>query len=225
MVSIFIIVAVVVLFVFVAVNSKILGPSDHSYSLSNRYWPGIYSKIFKTDRDVHRKNLFIADDIFKKYGIEYNLSEGTALGSIREHDIIEGDTDVDLELDVNDIEKFKNTIKDFKDEGFTIMRWWIDTNLNGRVINFVSIVRNSHYIDFQFSGEGLHCITLEDNPPHLCDDFLPIKTPYQEGTIGDRKFRTPSMKYIELLYGPTWKTPRKGFKPNTEVRDEDGKLK
>lgn len=213
---------IVIIFIFL-INIDILGPKGYRYSMFDRYYPETRSKLWEPDTDILRENLFLADDILKKHSIDFNLSEGTALGSIREHDIIKGDTDVDIEMDISELEKFKKAIPDFRRKGFKIMRYWVDTNLNGKVINFISLSRNSHYIDFQFSGKGLNCVSMEDNPPGPCDQFLSTKEPYQEGKIGNRKFKTPSMEYIELLYGPTWNTPRKGFKANT-LKRVDGKL-
>lgn len=210
--SLIILVLVLVLFLII-INIPLLGPADYKYSIYDRNISNIYSKVIGCDKNIHKENLYTADNILKKHNLDYNLSDGTALGSIRENNIIEGDEDVDLELDVVSIHKFKDTISDFKKEGFKITRFWINEALRGKRINLISMYRNFHYIDFQFSEYGKYCISVSDKPPRLCDEFLKLKEPYNISHISDRKFKTPSINYIEFLYGKDWKTPKNKFKP------------
>ena len=210
------IIALILIILLLKIN--ILGTGTYRHSIYDRSVPNLYSKTIGCNKNTHRENLYTVDKILKKHNIDYNLSDGTALGALRENDIIEGDGDVDLEIDITKVEKFKNVIPDFKKENFRISRFWINSLKNGQRINLISLYRNYHYVDFQFSGYGKYCISISDNPPRLCDEFLTKEKPYQYAKIGDREFKIPSTKYIELLYGDDWKIPKKNFKPENIKR-------
>lgn len=213
-----ILILLIILFI-VIINLKLFGSEDFNYSIYDRNISGIYHKTMGAKKEIHKENLFLTDDILKKYNIDYNLSDGTALGSVREKDIIEKDEDVDIEIDIDLLNKFKSIVEEFKKKGFKIVRFWENKKLNSnRRVNLISLYRKYHYIDFQFSGKGLYCISINDNPPRLCDEFLDLKYPYQKGFIGDREFKSPSEKYLELLYGKDWRIPKHKFKPNNIKR-------
>jgi len=203
----------------ILINLEIIGPKGHKTSLYNRSMPNLYAKVVGADRKIHRENLAIIDEIMKKYEIDYNLSCGTALGVRREGEIIEGDEDVDIEIDIKYLDKVKEIIDYFKKNEFQLVRYWVDTPLNSKKkINLISFHRNLHYVDIEFSGEDMNCITVNDNPPRGCDEFLKLKEPYQYGKIGNMEYKIPSDKYLEYLYGEDWMIPRKK-KPHDTKRD------
>ena len=203
----------------ILINLETIGPRGHKTSLYNRSMPKLYAKVIGTDKKIHRENLAIVDEIMKRYEIEYNLSCGTALGVRREGDIIDRDEDVDIEIDIKYLDKIKEIVDYFKKNEFQLVRYWVDTPLNSKKkVNLISFHRKLHYVDIEFSGEGLNCITVDDNPPRGCDEFLKIKEPYQYGKIGDREYKVPSDKYLEFLYGEDWMVPRKK-KPHDTKRD------
>ena len=209
-----------ILFCFI-INLKILGPDKkHKYSLKNRIFPSIKHKLFGINKEKHKENLKIVGEILKRNKIDFFLSDGTALGAIRENDIIEGDEDVDIEIDIKYLDKFISIMEVFQKNEFNLMRYWVDTPLNSdKKINLISFHRDYQYVDFQFSGKGLYCISLNDNPPRLCDEFLHLKEPHQIKEIEGIKYKVPSNEYLELFYGKDWKVPKKKFKPNHLKRD------
>lgn len=199
----------------IVLNIKIMGP-DKKYktSIYNRSFPSLYHKIMGTRKEKHRENLKIVGEILRRNEIDFFLSDGTALGAIREGDIIEGDEDIDIDIDIKYLDKFKKLIKYFEQNEFKLLRYWVDTPLNSdKRINLISFHRDLHYVDFQFSGKGLYCVSLDDNPPGLCDEFLHLKEPHQIKEIEGIKYKVPSDEYLELLYGKDWKVPKKKFKP------------
>tara|TARA_R110002126_G_scaffold189101_1_gene337399 strand:+ start:3659 stop:4327 length:669 start_codon:yes stop_codon:yes gene_type:complete len=218
----FIIIILFLILSYFIVNLEILGPGKkHKYSIKNRSFPSIRQKLFGVNKEKHRENLKIVGEILKKNKIDFFLSDGTALGAIRENDIIEGDEDVDIEIDIKYLDKFISIMEVFQKNEFNLMRYWLDTPLNSdKKINLISFHRDYHYVDFQFSGKGLYCISVNDNPPRLCDEFLHLKEPHQFKKIEDIEYKVPSDKYLELLYGKDWKKPKRNFKPHHIDRNE-----
>ncbi len=205
----------------IVLNIKIMGP-DKKYktSIYNRSFPSLYHKIVGSKKTKHRENLKIVGEILRRNKIDFFLSEGTALGAIREGDIIEGDGDVDIDIDIKYLDQFKKLIKYFEQNEFKLLRYWINTPLNSdKKVNLITFHRDLHYVDFQFSGKGLYCIAVTDNPPRLCDEFLHLKEPHQIKEIEGIKYKLPSNGYLELLYGKDWDIPKKNFKPKHLKRD------
>lgn len=200
----------------VIVNINMLGPhKKYKYSIKNRSFPSIRRKLVGVSKEKNKTNLRLACEILKLNKIDFFLSDGTALGAIRENDIIEGDEDVDIEIDIKYLDKFISIMGMFLKKEFKLMRYWIDTPLNSKnKINLISFHRNYHYVDFQFSGKGLYCISINDNPPRLCDEFLALKEPHQFKKIDGIEYKVPSNQYLELLYGKDWNIPKNNFKPS-----------
>ncbi len=90
------------------------------------------------------KNLEEIDSIMKKNNIFYWIGEGTALGSIRENDIIDGDDDIDIGIYEKEFNNKKKVLfKELKKKGFKI---------GSR--KPLQIFKNGHYIDIDVTGKN-----------------------------------------------------------------------
>ena len=78
----------------------------------------IYSMVYYIDKDKCFKILCEIDDLCKKYGVKYYLSEGTALGIYRNGDLIDWDDDIDIGIPRNQYEKSELLIANYyRDKG------------------------------------------------------------------------------------------------------------
>ena len=141
------------------------------------------------------KNLEKFDVIMKKNKVFYWLGEGTALGAIREKDIIKKDSDIDVGIYINDFNNFKDkVIPELLKSGFKI----------GRKKPF-SIYKNGEYIDVDITGHNLPCMAF--NYPRSCNYHINSLKPFRTGYINGKKYSVPSEKYIIKLYGKNWHIP------------------
>ena len=160
------------------------------------------------NRDILRRLLYEVDDTLKKNKIPYWLSEGTCLGAVREEDIIMGDTDVDIGIDARYKTLFyENVLPALHQKGFRLGRGEKDNN---DIIT--TIFKDDEYVDIDFTGTSHRCFALE-NGGGSCQPIMDVLAPFQTAKIGSRSFTVPSLKYIKLLYGSDWRTPKKDFKP------------
>ena len=147
------------------------------------------------NRSNQLKNLEDFDRIMKKYKIFYWLGEGTALGAIREKNIIKNDSDVDVGIYIKDYNKFvKIVVPKLLENGFKI----------GRKKPF-SISKNGEYIDVDITGYNLPCMAF--NYPKSCNYHIDSLKPFRYGYINNKKYVVPSEKYIKKLYGEKWYIP------------------
>jgi hypothetical protein len=150
------------------------------------------------------ENLILFDDIMKKCNIKYWLSEGTALGVVRDGDFIPWDDDVDVGLFYEEKEKFiKCGIPELRRAGFKLVH---------NYKNWFSIVRKHEKMDIDIVQPGKFCIACKthDAKCRNCDAMIPfIKGNLRTVDFLGRQFVVPGDSYLEYLYGPTWRTPRK----------------
>jgi hypothetical protein len=157
------------------------------------------------DPGVHRDNLYSLDDAMRAVDMFYWIGEGTALGAVREGDIIVGDSDVDIGIRADDEERFmKEVVPRLQRVGFSILR--------RRPLSLVRAdERGEGYIDVDVTGPGRRCMAIQW--PRPCEPIMDVLEPFREAQVGGRSFRVPSEQYIERLYGTDWMIPKHGFKP------------
>ena len=159
----------------------------------------------KVDRGKLRDNLEAFADVLSRRGMKFWLETGTALGAIREGDIIEGDCDVDVGLRAEDRDRFHDEVlPDLVAAGFSVGK-----------PEPLTLFRDQHYIDIEFLGRGLPCHAIQW--PNLCDDHMDTIEPLQQARIGSRTYSAPSTAYLVRLYGEDWRVPKANFKP-TDTR-------
>ena len=155
--------------------------------------------IVPMNEDICKENLFLFDDIMKKIDVDYWLSEGTALGAIREHGFIKGDDDVDV--GTFDGKKFvEKGLYLLEQQGFNLM---VITD------NLYSFIRKDEKLDVDIVVDGQPCMACKTKHADckICDEMFPFLNFRYIEFLG-RIFKVPDERYLEYLYGD-WKTPVK----------------
>jgi len=154
---------------------------------------------------VCEDNLLTFNRIAKQHGLWYWLSEGTALGVIRDNKCIDWDDDVDVGFMVDQKELFLNKVlPDLKKNGFVI---GLIFN-NG---NFYGFVRNGEKLDVDIVDENGKCQAgkTSNAKTDKCVDLLPYLQNIKQVTFLNEQFNVPGTDYLEFLYGPDWNIPKK----------------
>ena len=162
-------------------------------------------KITSLNVKTCEDNLLLFDSIVKSIGIEYWLSEGTALGAIRDGVIMPWDDDVDVSF----MYKYKDVfiqkgIPKLSEAGFSI----------GYIVNkgnFFTFVRNGERMDIDIVQKDGYCNAAKTKNTKFtdqCNDILPYLNDMEKINFLGREFTVPNEGYLEYLYGD-WKTPIK----------------
>ena len=151
------------------------------------------------DKEICHENLSLIHEVLSKNNIMFWLSEGTALGFIRDGDFISHDDDVDIALFSRDKEKFWKSMKEIKQKGFTV----VEVSDNG---TFICLIRKNEKIDIDITGEGLKCTSTNGKK---CEIILPYLKSFNTINIRGKSYNLPKQDYLEFIYGPTWKIPLK----------------
>lgn len=157
------------------------------------------------DTDAARDNLERFDDIMRHHGVRFWLSEGTALGAIREARFIPHDDDVDVAVDAKDLPAFLDRVHpDLERVGFELVKVWNDGN-------FMTFVRRGEALDVDFVKEGRPCMFLSKGKVGLlrnkCEDLDRYLSHLRRVPFYGRKYWVPGEDYLAHLYGDDWKTP------------------
>ena len=162
------------------------------------FWIATFTK---PDRARMRQNLQTFAEVMHNHGIFFWLGEGTALGAIREGNIIEGDEDVDVGVWATDEAQFKDNVEpELLARGFRV----------GRPLPY-GLYRNGEKLDVDFTGPSLNCMAV--HWPSPCANHIELLQPFGSASIGSETYVVPSVDYLRHLYGDDWRTPKRGFKP------------
>jgi len=131
--------------------------------------------------------------------IPFFLTEGTALGAIREQRVIPHDTDIDIGIDISYYKKFKTcALPAFKSLGFKTSR---DIQKKNNTSVLLTIIKNYLYIDIMFLHKDGHCI---DIPCKKMREYLNNKIEVE--MYGKKHWSLP-ITYLEDVYGKNWRIP------------------
>jgi hypothetical protein len=168
------------------------------------------------------ENACAVSEVFNKLGIKHCLSHGTILGVLRKGDIIPWDDDVDIAMFSEDRPKLEEARNELRNLGFFVpaegdpekpvepfgpvpnMPYYDFVAIrNGeKVEGWIFDLKEDYYVyDEQRDGLAI--------PRKLFDTLSFIKW-------RDRTFPAPSnpIRFVELMYGPTWRRPDKNKKYN-----------
>lgn len=184
--------------------SMTMEPGEYEYL--NHYQP-----LKKFDKKVARQNLLDTKKVLDKFGVEFFLCLGTALGAVRDGDFIEFDTDVDVACKH---EKLIHKIPEIKREltklGFSVEGWSKPYAYQRSLIfsrNGVDVGLRDYalYKDYRFFAD----IRLFDEldicavyPRELFDNLETIKFQGEDFLIP-----SPAEEFIEQTYGRYWWKP------------------
>ena len=157
---------------------------------------GHHTVISANNITVWRSLLYDFADVAVQVGLPFWLSEGTALGAVRENDLIEGDTDVDVGVYFSDFKRtFPAAWPLLQARGYTVMRFCpfsIQKCVDGM----------RYYMDIDITQGGMSCMAY--SYPTDCTYHLSTIEKFVACEVHGRAFKCPSMEYIRFLYGDKW---------------------
>lgn len=164
----------------------------------------IHIHKLKINTSVCEEMLRVFNQSCQKFNVKFWLTDGTALGAIREQRIIPDDTDVDVCIFPEYWSNFHtHVVRDLIDHhGFVVIK-------DHTHYEFTTLSYKNQYIDINCVRPGCLCSSV----PGPCDDLIPHIGELKPAQIGSDTYMCPTEPFLEFLYGPTWKTPRTGFKP------------
>lgn len=180
-------------------NSSKIKKYSYSSTLKNWYIKIIKHHIFKypLNKKVCHENLSLIHEVMEKLKIDFWISDGTALGFMREKDFITYDNDVDIGFFSKDQDKFWDNINLFEKQGFEIAEIR-DQN------TFLVFLRKGEKIDIDITGKGLICDQCNNTP---CENILPYLETFDKINIKGKKYNMPKEDYILYKYGENWRIP------------------
>lgn len=171
-----------------------------------------YDNIRPITEDEAKELLSQTKRLFSQKGLNFYLAFGTLLGAVRDKTIVPGDEDVDVFVDN---EKLLISILPFLyDNGLTLFR-----RIEGRIYSFWG--SNGCYIDvyilrpLKHSLWSLYCYNLSRLviPKRFFKEYQDIFF------LGDiYKCPKEPEKFLEFIYGKTWRTPIPNNHTNNEVK-------
>ncbi len=154
---------------------------------------------------VCEENLLLLNEILTKADIPFWLSEGTALGVVRDSKIIPWDDDLDISFMYNYREKFLELLPILEQNGFVL-----SLVLNNG--NFLGFIKNNEKVDIDIVQKDGSCNaakTKNAGYTSKCNDILPYLNRMRKITFLGKEFNVPGDDYFEFLYGSDWKTPKR----------------
>ena len=131
--------------------------------------------------------------------IPFFLTEGTALGAIREQRVIPHDTDIDIGIDISYYNTFREcALPKFKKLGFKVAK-----DINKKNDTFITIIKDYLYIDIFFMLDTGTCVDIScEQMKRYYDNRITVM-------VYDKEYDCLPVEYIQEVYGPDWKTPKR----------------
>ena len=154
---------------------------------------------------ICKENLEIFASILNQNNLIFWLSEGTALGAIRDNNFIIYDDDVDIGMWYGNFDRFRELVLPVLiKNGFTC-----DQVKMGN--SYVTISRKGEKIDIDFTGYDIECaacLTTNANCK-TCNILIDTLKSMSYIMFLGKSYLCPGIEYLEYLYGPNWQTPLK----------------
>lgn len=188
--------------------------------------PSADKGFVRLDSDRLFESLCAVTGILDKLQVPYTLTGGTLLGAIREGDLIEGDTDWDIDINSDDIPFIVENVRMFEEHGL-LLRHKVVTPvvpLNDSQGSEIEVVRSIlKFVDAdggihgdlfgykRFSDGIMRQVVIEDGTYFNAKMSFPawfFENP-EEASIRGESFKVPGApkKYLERVYGPNWHIP------------------
>jgi hypothetical protein len=177
---------------------------DFHGSLFQAWWYVSGPGKRKLTADGAKYMLLAFHNVATRWGLPFFLSEGTALGAIRNGAFIDGDSDVDVAISVRDEELFKTRVMP-----------------ELRRCYGAKLIKTGAPTQFLFPGIGhldVDTIAADRNCAAIgfgrkCSEFMDTISPLQKVEMHGVLFDVPSKRYLVKLYGADWHIPKTNFKP------------
>lgn len=152
----------------------------------------------RIDKEISFENLKDILMVMKSHGIRVSPACGSLLGIIRDGHFIDWDEDIDLNILMEDIDEFKNSLWDLKDKGFDLFRC-------DRCGHLYSVTRNGEYVDFYIMEKISPEIRTNMGPDFVFDKHI---VNLRDWDFNGLTIQIPQEyeSYLQLMYGD-WKTP------------------
>lgn len=201
-----ILVAVLCLFIPVGHGPVKYRPFNAALSAINKV--ALTQGLIKFNTEHATTSLLQLNELCVIQNIPIILSEGTALGAVRDGKLIPWDDDIDIMIEASHKEKFiSHVIPQMKD--FWIAKVWNKGN-------FITICKSSLAIDIEFIEIGVKCsCTIKGCIPCPVEDILNSLTLVN---LRDVPFKAWGPTFLETVYGPTWQTPMHRSNKNARVK-------
>ena len=190
---------------------------DTILMMNKQRWKEVSDKFFHNfdeSLSFEKKTsmLFEVDDILKSFGLKYWLTNGTALGLVRDNQFIPWDDDLDIHVDSEDLLScFGNLVSSLTDRGYVcrpVERG--NTSKISTYKNNFKIAIGGIYLDGNFRKNKFRVW-----PKRFFENSIEYK-------IQDRFFNIPGPvdEYLSYIY-KDWKTPLKSdFVKESFLRNE-----
>ena len=140
-------------------------------------------------------------DIFTANNITYWLSEGTALGVIREGRILPWDDDVDFGIFDAERPHIEELLPILTRQGFYLS--------DEQGLFFWKFMFKNTIIDIDMTGPGHYCHAASSP----CEDIMPLISNLTYVNVFGRNLTVPHTTYLDKLYTEKWRKPLKKYKP------------
>lgn len=161
--------------------------------------------VLKIDTKKLKNILFEFDDVMRAHGIQYWLSEGTALGVIRDRAFIEWDDDLDVGMFESQRKKFiEEVLPDLRVRGFHLAMVYNESH-------FFGFIKDGEMLDVDIVNRGGQCVACHTVAAKCttCDSMFPYLGGIHSVEFFGRDFFVPGEDYLEYLYGHDWNVPKK----------------
>lgn len=148
------------------------------------------------NRRVCERMLCEFDNACKAHGVEFWLSEGTALGAVRDGEFIARDSDVDVSVHLKDLDRVRRVIVPaLLTRGFRVYKDDRD--------RFLTLELEWEFLDIHAVAPTGECADV----PGPCEQVWPHLFPLRDVRLYDRVYKAPPDAYLEFMYND-WRTPR-----------------
>ena len=184
----------------------------------------------------------IVKKIIERHQVKYFMDCGTLLGIIRDDKLIYGDNDMDIAIMFEDVKR--SFISDLLELGmignnrsndsYHYSKDEIIAMLNGKeVVSKILCIKNPKMFGSFFGGKYTPTVDVSifvDNGKNLVCGYGNKRFRFREQSdftktklincyLGDVSIPENPERWIEVLYGPSWKTPNPGFDENKECNE------
>ena len=164
------------------------------------------------NQEICKENLLLFNEIMNLHKIPFWLSEGTALGVVRNNSFISHDDDVDVSFMYNYREIF---LKDVLPVLF-LNNFVLGGSANHG--NYIGLHRNGEKFDIDIVQQDGQCVANRTSNTKFnteCNNLLKYLNNMRQIEFLGTTFKVPGDDYLEYLYSSSWKIPKKSkFKNN-----------
>lgn len=154
----------------------------------------------KLNKKICKENLEIFDDIMKKYNIKYFLVDGTALGLIRDGDLIDYDDDVDLMVHG----EYKNIFVEYAWP--ELLQRGFRSGGTDKYGTLLCGFRKGEKVDIDFLIDD----NMTGTGDMLCKDLKKYLLEFGTVNYGGRDYTIPvNEEYYVKIFGDDWRIPKR----------------